>query len=117
MVKYTRTGKSSLTLTHTQNLALGPILALTLARSQTVTFKLTLTLTITLTLNLILILTKQEVAALAADGRFDYLVIESTGISEPLPVALTFSAASASAGGGLADVARLDTMVSCSVAL
>jgi len=33
----------------------------------------------------------KEVRALAEAGRFDYLVIESTGISEPLPVAATFS--------------------------
>ncbi len=32
----------------------------------------------------------QEVRRLAAEGRFDYLLIESTGISEPLPVATTF---------------------------
>ncbi|WP_425339666.1 GTP-binding protein [Parasedimentitalea huanghaiensis] len=32
----------------------------------------------------------QEVTRLAAEGRFDYLLIESTGISEPLPVAATF---------------------------
>ena len=32
----------------------------------------------------------QEVRRLAQDGRFDYLLIESTGISEPLPVAATF---------------------------
>lgn len=51
-----------------------------------------------------------EVRALAEAGRFDYLVIESTGISEPLPVATTFSFRD-EAGLSLGDVARLDTMV------
>jgi G3E family GTPase len=51
-----------------------------------------------------------EVRALAQAGRFDYLVIESTGISEPLPVASTFSFRD-EAGLSLGDVARLDTMV------
>ncbi|MEH3038861.1 MAG: GTP-binding protein [Sphingomonas paucimobilis] len=51
-----------------------------------------------------------EVRALAEAGRFDYLVIESTGISEPLPVATTFSFRDES-GVSLGDVARLDTMV------
>lgn len=52
----------------------------------------------------------KEVRTLAEDGRFDYLVIESTGISEPLPVAATFSFRDES-GDSLGDVARLDTMV------
>ena len=52
----------------------------------------------------------QEVSALATDGRFDYLLIESTGISEPLPVAETFTFRDES-GQSLADIARLDTMV------
>jgi G3E family GTPase len=52
----------------------------------------------------------KEVRALAEAGRFDSLVIESTGISEPLPVAATFSFVDA-AGDSLSDVARLDTMV------
>lgn len=76
-----------------------------------------------------------EVARLARQGRFDYLLIESSGISEPLPVAATFAfgvepdssgvgpdlsgigaggvgAGGVGAGGGvLADLARLDTMV------
>jgi G3E family GTPase len=51
-----------------------------------------------------------EVGALAREGRFDSLVIESTGISEPLPVAETFTFADEE-GRSLADVARLDTMV------
>jgi len=52
----------------------------------------------------------REVARLAREGRFDYLLIESTGISEPLPVAETFTFADES-GQGLSDVARLDTLV------
>ncbi len=52
----------------------------------------------------------EEVSALAKDGRFDYLLIESTGISEPLPVAETFTFRD-DAGQSLADSARLDTMV------
>jgi len=51
-----------------------------------------------------------EVRALAANGKFDYLLIESTGISEPLPVAATFDFRD-EGGESLSDVARLDTMV------
>jgi len=51
-----------------------------------------------------------EVGKLANEGRFDYLVIESTGISEPLPVAETFTFADDN-NASLGDVARLDTMV------
>ena len=50
-----------------------------------------------------------EVRRLAGEGRFDYLLIESTGISEPMPVATTFEYRD-EAGESLADVARLDTM-------
>ena len=52
----------------------------------------------------------KEVTNLANQGRFDYLVIESTGISEPLPVAETFTFADEN-GISLSDVANLDTMV------
>ncbi|EWH10765.1 cobalamin synthesis protein/P47K family protein [Catenovulum agarivorans DS-2] len=51
-----------------------------------------------------------EVTKMAQEGRFDYLVIESTGISEPLPVAETFTFADED-GVSLSDVAKLDTMV------
>ncbi|HEX2841984.1 zinc metallochaperone GTPase ZigA [Hyphomicrobium sp.] len=51
-----------------------------------------------------------EVRRLAAEGRFDYLLIESTGIAEPLPVAATFEFRD-EAGASLSDVSRLDTMV------
>ena len=51
-----------------------------------------------------------QVRRLAAEGRFDYLVIESTGIAEPLPVAATFAFRNED-GDSLSDVARLDTMV------
>ncbi|KAF8065844.1 yciC [Scenedesmus sp. PABB004] len=65
----------------------------------------------------------REVRALAAQQAFDCLVIESTGISLPMPVAATFAAGGdgdggdsgddpgAAALGGLAGVARLDTLV------
>ena len=52
----------------------------------------------------------EEVGRLARDGRFDYLLIESTGISEPLPVAETFTIRGED-GQGFAEVARVDTMV------
>ncbi len=52
----------------------------------------------------------KEVRGLAEAGRFDCLLIESTGIAEPLPVAATFDFRT-EAGESLSDVARLDTMV------
>ncbi|TCU12914.1 zinc metallochaperone GTPase ZigA [Rhizobium sullae] len=52
----------------------------------------------------------KEVRQLADQGRFDYLLIESTGIAEPLPVATTFEFRDED-GASLSDVARLDTMV------
>jgi len=52
----------------------------------------------------------KEVRQLSEEGRFDYLLIESTGISEPLPVAATFDFRDEQ-GQSLSDVARLDTMV------
>lgn len=51
-----------------------------------------------------------EVKRLAEERRFDYLLIEGTGIAEPLPIAATFSFRD-EAGVSLSDVARLDTMV------
>ena len=52
----------------------------------------------------------EEVTTLAQEGRFDYLLIESIGISEPLPVAETFTFADEN-GVSLSEVASLDTMV------
>ncbi|MGV2976952.1 GTP-binding protein [Roseibium alexandrii] len=52
----------------------------------------------------------QEVRRIAEERRFDYLLIESTGISEPLPVAATFDFRDEE-GESLSDVARIDTMV------
>jgi G3E family GTPase len=52
----------------------------------------------------------EQVRELAQDGKFDYLLIESTGISEPLPVATTFDFRDED-GQSLSDVSQLDTMV------
>ena len=52
----------------------------------------------------------QEVRRLASEDRFDYLLIESTGISEPLPVAATFDFRDED-GQSLSDLSRVDTMV------
>ena len=51
-----------------------------------------------------------EVSRLAREGRFDYLLIESTGISEPLPVAETFTFEDEE-GNSLSQLAELDTLV------
>jgi len=51
-----------------------------------------------------------EITQLAQEQRFDYLLIESTGIAEPLPVAETFTFRNEN-GVSLSDLARLDTMV------
>ncbi len=52
-----------------------------------------------------------EVERLAKENRFDYLVIESTGISEPVPVAQTFSFQSEENGIDLSQFSYIDTMV------
>jgi G3E family GTPase len=52
-----------------------------------------------------------EVSRLANERRFDYLLIESTGVGEPLPVAMTFSFNTPDGSTSLADISRLDTMV------
>ncbi len=52
----------------------------------------------------------EQVSQLAREGRFDYLLIESSGISEPLPVAETFTFRDQQ-GHSLSDLARLDTLV------
>lgn len=52
-----------------------------------------------------------EVKKLAQEGRFDYILIESTGISEPVPVAQTFVYQDEETGIDLTPFARLDTMV------
>jgi len=52
----------------------------------------------------------KEVSRLASEGRFDYLLIESTGVSEPLPVAQTFTFTDEN-GRSLQETTRLDTMV------
>lgn len=53
----------------------------------------------------------QEVERLANEKRFDYLLIESTGISEPLPVAQTFCYRDEKNGIDLSRISRLDTLV------
>ncbi len=52
-----------------------------------------------------------EVEKLAAEGRFDYLLIESTGISEPVPVAQTFSFVDEEKDIDLSKFSYIDTMV------
>ncbi|MEC5127255.1 zinc metallochaperone GTPase ZigA [Verrucomicrobiales bacterium BCK34] len=51
-----------------------------------------------------------EIGKLARDGRFDYLLIESTGVSEPMPVAETFTFRDED-GHSLGDISGIDTMV------
>ncbi|MFT4022996.1 MAG: GTP-binding protein [Flavihumibacter sp.] len=53
----------------------------------------------------------KEVEKLAGEGRFDYLLIESSGIAEPLPVAQTFCYRDEALGIDLSRVAQLDTLV------
>lgn len=52
-----------------------------------------------------------EVEKLGKEGKYDYLIIESTGISEPLPVAQTFAYQDEASGIDLGKWAKLDTLV------
>jgi len=53
---------------------------------------------------------RTEIQRLAEEGRFDAILIESTGVAEPMPIAETFAFADDD-GTSLGDIARLDTMV------
>ncbi len=53
----------------------------------------------------------REVERLAMEGRFDYILIESTGVGEPVPVAQTFSYIDQEQGIDLTQFCRLDCMV------
>ncbi len=52
-----------------------------------------------------------EVKRLAEENKYDYILIESTGIGEPLPIAQTFSYVDEESGIDLSEYCRLDTMV------
>ena len=52
----------------------------------------------------------EQISELAADEKYDYLIIEATGVAEPLPIAQTFAFADRK-GNTLSSVARLDTCV------
>ena len=52
-----------------------------------------------------------SLASLAAEGRFDHVLVESSGISEPLPVAETFTFTDEASGVSLGDVASLHNLV------
>ena len=52
-----------------------------------------------------------EIGKLAYEGRFDYLLIEATGIAEPMAIAATFDYALDENGRSLSDIAQLDTML------
>jgi G3E family GTPase len=52
-----------------------------------------------------------EVERLTLEGRYDYILIESTGIGEPVPVAQTFTYVDEENGIDLSKICRLDTMV------
>lgn len=52
-----------------------------------------------------------EVGRLAREGKFDYLLIEGTGIAEPLPIAQTWQFEDPSTGKSLSDISAIDTMV------
>ena len=53
----------------------------------------------------------KEVTRLVENGNFDYLLMEGTGIAEPMPIAQSFSYAFEDLGVDLTKISRLDTMV------
>ncbi len=53
----------------------------------------------------------EEIKRLAEEDKYDAIIVESTGVGEPVPIAQTFSYVDEESGIDLTELVRLDTMV------